>query len=169
MKEKTKVLSPSEKFELCENIGDIFELIKETTERSIGRRRAGLTLYLTDLPLYIGAMHQTGSNVLIMNRLVLEALNTSVELKEDANVFIYIVLLHEYLHALGYTEEMNLRTTAYRIAMNSFGLDHKITKFSREGLSIILPQISKAVKKRSKTFDFEIVKDFDRSSITYIG
>lgn len=169
MKEKTKVLSPSEKFEICKNIGDVFELVKETTERSIGQRRAGLTLYLTDLPPYIGAMHQIGSNAIIMNRLTLKAVKTSVELKEDANVFIYLILLHEYLHALGYSKEANVRVIAYRIAMDSFGPDHKITRFSREGLSTILPKILKAIKKRSKTFDFEIVKDFDRSSITYIG
>ncbi|MCP8320266.1 MAG: hypothetical protein H3Z52_04905 [archaeon] len=167
--EKTKVLSPSEKFELCQNIGDVFELVKATTEGSIGQRRAGLTLYLTDLPLYIGAMHQIGSNAIIMNRFVLEAVKTSVELKDDANVFIYLILLHEYLHALGYSEEARVREIAYKIAMDSFGPDHKVTKFSIEGLSTILPQILKAVKKRSKTFDFEIVKDFDRSSITYIG
>jgi len=169
MKEKTKVLSPSEKFELCENIGDVFELVKETTEKSISQRRAGLTLYISKLPPYIGAMHQIGSNAIIMNRFVLEALKTSVELREDANVFIYLVLLHEYLHALGYSEEANVRTIAYRIATDSFGSDHKITKLSRRGLSTILPQILEVAEKSSKTFDFEIVKDFDRSSMTYIG
>ncbi|MCP8316289.1 MAG: hypothetical protein H3Z51_05425, partial [archaeon] len=80
-----------------------------------------------------------------------------------------LILLHEYLHALGYSEEANVRAIAYGIATDSFGSDHKITKLSRGGLSTILPQILEAAEKSSKTFDFEIVKDFDRSSMTYIG
>jgi len=166
---ENKILSPSEKFELCENIGDIFELVKETTYRSISQRRAGLTLYLADLPPYIGAMHQIGSNAIIMNRFVLEAVKSIENLKKDANAFIYIILLHEYLHALGYSDELDVRKIAYKVAMDSFGQDHKITEFSKRGLSTILPQILEATEKRSRTLDYEIVKDFDRSSMTYIG
>jgi hypothetical protein len=103
-----------------------------------------------------------------MKRLVLETVKTSIESKDNANVFIYPILLHEYLHILGYSEEARVRIIVHRIAKDSFGQDHKITTFSRKGLSTILPQILEAVKKRDKVFDFEIVKDFDRSSMKYI-
>ncbi|MGB9659749.1 MAG: hypothetical protein ACPLY9_04420 [Nitrososphaerales archaeon] len=169
MKDKTKILALSEKLELCENIGDIFELVKETTDRSIGQRRAGLTLYISDLPPYIGAMHQIGSNAIIMNRFVLDALKTSDKLRKDANPLIYVILLHEYLHALGYAEEADVRTIAYKIATNSFGENHKTTEFLKKGLSTILPQILEVTEKRSKIPYLEIVKDFDRSSMPYIA
>ncbi|MCP8305045.1 MAG: hypothetical protein H3Z50_06240 [archaeon] len=160
----------SEKFERCRNMGDIFELVKETTERSIGRRRAGLTLYLANLPLYIGALYKRGSNTIVMNRLVLEAMKKITELKDDADVFTYVILLHEYLHTLGYSGERQVRTLAYKISIDSFGPNHKITEFSRKGLSSILPQIIRVTpKRRGMDLNLEIVKDFDRSSITYIS
>ncbi|MCP8307211.1 MAG: hypothetical protein H3Z53_03505 [archaeon] len=161
------ILSPSEKFENCKNIGDVFELIKETTERFIGLRRAGLTLYLVDLPMNIGGFHQIGSNVIVMNRTLLKAIESMAESKKDVNSFVYLILLHEYLHALGYAEEWKVRELVYNISMSSFGQDHDITKLAKRGFSYILEQISHApIENDGK---IEIVKDFDRSSMSYIG
>jgi len=161
------ILSPSEKFENCKNIGDVFELIKETTERFIGLRRAGLTLYLVDLPMNIGGFHQIGSNVIVMNRTLLKAIESMAESKKDVNSFVYLILLHEYLHALRYAEEWKVRELVYNISMSSFGQDHDITKLAKRGFSYILEQISHApIENDGK---IEIVKDFDRSSMSYIG
>ncbi|NWG09643.1 MAG: hypothetical protein HXX80_04980 [Nitrososphaerales archaeon] len=159
--------SPSEKFENCKNIGDVFELVKETTERSIGLRRAGLTLYLVDLPMNIGGLHQIGSNTIVMNRTLLMAIGSMAESKKDVNSFVYLILLHEYLHALGYAKEETVRELAYNISMSTFGQDHDITKLSKMGFSHILQRISHVPREKGSTV--EIVRDFDRSSMSYIG
>ncbi|MGQ9470036.1 MAG: hypothetical protein ACUVTD_09530 [Nitrososphaerales archaeon] len=162
------ILSPSEKFENCKNIGDIFELVKEMTERFIGLRRAGLTLYLADLPVNIGGFHQIGSNAIVMNRILLRAIERMAESKKDVNSFVYLILLHEYLHALGYTEERIVRELVYNILISSFGQDHDITKLAKKGFSYILEQIISHIP-REENREIEIVKDFDRSSMSYIG
>jgi hypothetical protein len=161
------ILSPSEKFDNCQNIGDVFELVKETTERALGLRRAGLTLYLVDLPTYVGGLHEIGSNAIVMNRTLLNAIGSMTESKKEVNSFVYHILLHEYLHALGYSEEWKVRELVYNISMSSFGQDHDITKVARKGFSYILEQISQVPIKRD--MKIEIVKDFDRSSMSYIG
>jgi hypothetical protein len=161
------ILSPSEKFESCKNIGDVFELVKETTERVIGLRRAGLTLYLVDLPVNIGGLHQIGSNAIVMNRALLMAIERIAESKNDVNSFVYLILLHEYLHSLGYAEEGRVRELAYNISMSTFGQDHEITKLSKMGFSHILQRISQVPREKYGTV--EIVRDFDRSSMSYIG
>ncbi|MCP8305595.1 MAG: hypothetical protein H3Z49_00570 [archaeon] len=161
------LLSPSEKFENCKNIGDVFELVKETVERVVGLRRAGLTLYLVDLPMNVGGFHQIGSNVIVMNRTLLRAIEGMAESKKEVNSFVYFILLHEYLHALGYTEEERVRELAYYISASSFGQDHYITRLSKKGFAYILKQISHVPRGEGRKV--EIVKDFDRSSMSYIG
>jgi len=54
-------------------------LVKEAVEKSIGKRRAGLILGLSDLPLHIGAFYQAGSNFIVMNRKLL----LKVKMSED--------------------------------------------------------------------------------------
>jgi len=160
------ILTPSEKFENCKNIGDVYELVKETVERVIGSRRAGLTLYLADLPMNIGGLHQIGSNSIVMNRTLLKAIESMAKSKNDVNSFTYFILLHEYLHALGYAEEERVRELTYYITASSFGKDHFTTKLSKMGFANILKQISNVPREEGK---IEIVKDFDRSSMSYIG
>ncbi|MEM3382822.1 MAG: hypothetical protein QXF43_01310 [Nitrososphaerales archaeon] len=161
------ISSPSEKFENCKNIGDVFELVKETTERALGLRRAGLTLYLIDLPIYIGGLHEIGSNAIVMNKTLLKAIERIAKSRREANSFIYHILLHEYLHALGYFEEKTVRKLVYTISINSFGEDHDVTKLAEKGYSYIMEQVSKVPIERD--MKVEIVKDFDRSSMSYIG
>jgi hypothetical protein len=68
-------------------------------------RRGGLMLYLANLPPQIGALHQVGSNSIVLNRLVLKAIESLAKSRRELNSFIYTILLHEYLHSLGYIDE----------------------------------------------------------------
>lgn len=154
----------SEKFERCRNIGDIFELVKETTDRALGLRRAGLSLYLADLPPNIGAFHILGSNAIVMNRMVLDTINAMAKTEEDVNAYVYFILLHEYLHSLGYHQEARVRTLSHEISKKSFGPEHKITELSRKG-----PSSLPFGPMRRRSTSVEVVRDFDRSSQTYIG
>lgn len=62
----------AERLDLCEDFGDVFELVKKSAERSLGQRRAGLMLYLARLPKHIGAFHTVGTNGIVMNRNTLD-------------------------------------------------------------------------------------------------
>ena len=60
--------------ERAESLGDLFKVVKKAVERVLGVRRAGLELILVNLPEEIEAMHEMGSNTIIMNRKYLRAL-----------------------------------------------------------------------------------------------
>jgi len=46
--------SVAERLDLCEDYGDVFELVKKSAERTLGQRRARLMLYPAKLPEQIG-------------------------------------------------------------------------------------------------------------------
>ena len=49
------------------------------------------------------------------------------------NAFVYILLLHEYLHALGRPSEAQVRPLVHKIYRQSFGEDHIATKLAEMG------------------------------------
>ena len=73
--------------------------------RTTGRHRAGLTLYLAELPTNVGAFYPVGSNVIVMNKELLKVVDESPKSKRVKTSFVYSILLHEYLHSLGYLNE----------------------------------------------------------------
>ena len=52
----------------------IFNLVKRTVEKTISRRRAGLSLVLTEIPNHIGAYFVEGGNNIYMNITILNAM-----------------------------------------------------------------------------------------------
>ena len=72
-------------------------------------------LYLADLPKGVGALHQMGSNAIIVNRKALDHVVAS-RIKQEVNAFMYSMLLHEYLHSLGYMDEFEVRRLTYEVS-----------------------------------------------------
>ena len=67
-----------ERLDQCEDFSDVFELVKISAEQVLGRRRAGLMLYLARLPKQIGAFHTVGTNGIVMNRAMLDMVTHGV-------------------------------------------------------------------------------------------
>jgi|BEDMetMinimDraft_2_1075160.scaffolds.fasta_scaffold00241_17 hypothetical protein len=151
----------------CNNFGDIFELVRDVVYRILKRRRSGLTLYLQDLDAYILAYHIVGSNIIVINKTVLDFLINEVNDKEKLNAYTFVVLMHEYLHSLGFYDEAFVRELEYKIIKEAFGEDHITTRLVGRNLEDIFNEISK-LKFRRPTYEYKIVRDFDRSSTTYI-
>jgi hypothetical protein len=152
----------------CENFGDIFELVKKAVEKVLGRRRAGLMLVLADLPMNVGAFHGVGSNAIVMNRRLLDAVVKNNGSMRDVNSFVFSILLHEYLHSLGYIEEQEVRPLVIHISRQIFGEDHPTTRISSEGPMSLLARIPLHQAPDNER-DVQIVDDFDRSSTGYIS
>jgi len=154
-----------EQLEKSRDYGDLFEIVKKVVKRKLGRERAGLMLYLGNLPLHIGAFHGVGSNGIVINKRLLNTIsfNSSIEI----NSYIFTLLLHEYLHSLGYMNERQVRRLVYEICKEAFGEDHPATKFAfslpRSKLIPSKPQLEE------KDAELEIVKDFERSRVSYIS
>jgi len=155
----------AEQLERCRDYGDLFEIVKKVVKKKLGRERAGLMLYLGNLPIHIGAFHGVGSNGIVINKRLLNAIsfNSTVEI----NSYIFTLLLHEYLHSLGYMDERKVRRLVYEICREAFGEKHPATQFAFSiPRSKLIPSKSHIDEGNGK---LEIVKDFDRSHLSYIG
>jgi len=153
----------------CEEFSEVFTLVKKTTEITLGRRRAGLMLYLTRLPGSIGAFHPIGTNGIVMNRNSLDAVTRGAGSLREINAYVYSTLLHEYLHALGYVEERDVRRLVYQISLNSFGAEHPATRLASKDPDAF-PQMSGTISiSTGPGVDLEVVPDLEKSSHNYIS
>ncbi len=147
---------------------DAFDLARKAVEEHTGMRRVGLSLLLQDMPSYIGAYHVVGSNYIVINRTVLNAIRSLAKSKEEYNSYMFVVIMHEYLHSLGITDEMKVRRLTYLICKSLLGEEHIATKLAERDPADIYPQI-KGLALAKFSNEFQLVKDFDDSNLTYIG
>jgi len=152
------------------SIPDVFEIVKDIVWKTIKKSRAGLDLGLVKLGNhprgFLGAYHVLGSNIIIMNETPLKRIQeTNPDLLKP---YIFSVLLHEYLHSLGFFNENLVKRLTYEISCEIFGKNSLITEISRDMRKFFpnfvypegAPRIDEPVK---------LVRDFDKSNIRYIG
>jgi hypothetical protein len=129
--------------------------------------RAGLSLILQGLPTKLGAYHILGSNLIIVNKRILNIIKIHKSLNEY-NSYLFMVLTHEYLHSLGIINELEVRTMTYSLLASLAGENHMATKMARHQPWDLFPELS-LFDDNSFEQKFEIIKDFDRTTQTYIG
>lgn len=148
--------------------GEIFELVKKAVEKSLGLRRAGLELALMSLPNNVGALHEVGSNFIIMNENLLEAVAQISKSKIEVNSYVFVTLLHEYLHSLGYVDEEEVRMLVKRIVAEVIGEDHIAYYLASTSIFDVYPDL-RYIGPGRPGGELKIVKDFDRENTSYIG
>jgi len=153
---------------LTDDLIDSFELVKEIVRKSYGRSRAGLMLGLQELGAtfkgFIGAYYPLTSNIIIMNKTPIRRINeTNPKLLKPYSTHI---LLHEYIHSIGFIDENIVRQKTYEISKEHFGEQHLITKFSTN-IERFFPYLVYPVHGWIPQLDapIELIKGFDRSSI----
>jgi hypothetical protein len=156
------------KVEDATSYDDLFESVKRVVESEIGRHRAGLALVLTDMPNTVGAFHPVGSNSIVLNRALINAMRVVIKNQKEINSFVFMVLMHEYLHSLGYLDEIQVRKIAHQISKRAFGADHLTARMAIGNWLEMYPQLSMVVQKLSPN-SFERIDKFDSSSMRYIG
>lgn len=163
----------AQELDRCSNFGDVFELVKKAAEHSLGRRRAGLMLYLAELPRQIGAYHTLGTNGIVMNKSTLNTITRTAKSMREINAYVFSILLHEYLHSLGYVSERTVRPMVYEISKDNLGEKHPATQIAARGPSAFFPGIVEHPEfhdeQEQVQADVELISDFDRSSQKYIG
>ena len=152
----------------CEEFSEIFELVKKAVKDVLGRWRVGLMLVLADLPISIGAYHSLGSNSIIVNRKILEAVKDSSKSKRKLNSWIFLVLLHEYLHSLGYVDVDEVKALSIKIVKEKFGRDHPLTQLALKGLTSILSKTMLNKALNIKTEQPKLIKSFEKITHPYI-
>jgi len=151
-----------------ENFDEVFELVKTATEQSLGKHRAGLTLVLGDIPNSVGAFHELGSNAIVMNRNLLKIIERLAKSRTSKNAYVFMILLHEYLHSLGYTDDRQVRLLGKRITNEFLGGRHIAAEMAVRPLDQFFPDLPKYSVFRDKG-QFETIRRFDSSSTPYIA
>lgn len=158
----------AEKLASLDGFDEVFEMVKRAAEDVLGLHRAGLTLVLGDISNNIGAYHQMGSNAIVMNRNIMKIVWRSTDSKERRNSYTFMILLHEYLHTLGFADDGQVRELAKQISARYLGDGHVAAEMAVGPLDQFFPEIRDYAMFRDKG-SFETVKKFDSSSTPYIA
>jgi len=117
---------------MCEDFRDVFALVKRIVKDHLGLERPNMVLQLVDLPLHIGAAHPVGTNRIVMNKRLLD-LAVRHRTFSEVRAIVFSILLHEYIHSLGYLNEYETRRLVFSVSHSAFGSDHLATKVARYG------------------------------------
>lgn len=151
-----------DRLEEAASYGEVWEIVKDSVEFALQKRRGGMMLFLDDLPIQLGAYHPIGTNNIVLNRLLVQVVEATIESKRVVNTLIYNLLLHEYLHALGEYSEVDVRRLVYHVARKCFGEEHIVTVVARKSPWSLLQGIPLGAVNASKRV-MEIVKDFEKA------
>jgi hypothetical protein len=147
--------------EKARDYGDIFSLVKKVVKRSLSLHRVGLMLYLGNLPLSVGAFHPLGTNDLVLNRRLLKS---KTGLGHKSHVFA--ILLHEYLHSLGFTDERQVRRLTYKLCLDNFGRQSPVVEATLTGPWVNLSE--EDFDELEPELDLELVRNFEHIEGSYI-
>ncbi|QEE15579.1 hypothetical protein DSAG12_01405 [Promethearchaeum syntrophicum] len=159
-----------EKLEKSHSLADIFELVKDCVDSLYKKHRRGLMLGLADLGgganAWIGGYHIISSNAIIMNSRPLDYVKKHHP--ELHKPYVFVILTHEYIHTLGVLDEKTCRELTYKLCHSL--LKDEITTAMAKDMSKFLPKIQQASFGWQPSQDPHIyyVRDFDRSSVTYV-
>ena len=146
----------------AQSYAEVWQIVKDTVEFSLGTRRGSMMLFLDDLPLQLGAYYPLGTNNIVLNRALVEIVEASISSKRVVNTLVYNLLLHEYLHALGEISETRVRRTVVKVAQACFGEKHIATVIAQKSPWVLLQNIPlQAVNVPKRVM--HIVKDFEKA------
>jgi hypothetical protein len=155
-----------QKLDNAKTYAEVWKIVRSTVEYSMCKRRGNMMLFLDDLPLQLGAYYPVGTNNIVLNRALVDVVETKIASKATINALVYNLLLHEYLHALGEMSEAAVRQQVVEVAKKSFGDTHQATLLARKSPWILLKDLplgtlaAASAASRGKG-NMEIVKDFE--------
>jgi len=108
--------------------------------------------------------YPASSNIIVMNKTPLRRIiDTNPKLFDP---YVFHVLLHEYIHSLGFLDERTTELKTYEISKEHFGEDHIITQLSTNMRkffpNLVYPVYGWLPSRNVPTI--EIVHGFDRSN-----
>jgi len=161
-----KRLNLPERILKIKDFNEAFELVKLAVNIKFDMHRAGLSLILHGLPSRIGAYHILGSNVIVVNRTILNMIQQQKSI-EEYNSYLFMVLSHEYLHSFGIIDELGVRQMTYELCSSLLGIDHPASMMAKGDPSTLFPELT-LLKVDRFDEEFEVIKDFDKTTQSYI-
>ncbi|PNX49253.1 MAG: hypothetical protein BV457_02170 [Thermoplasmata archaeon M9B1D] len=154
--------------EIKDQLINTFEEVKDIVRKSEKRSRAGLMLGLQELGStlngFIGAYFPISSNIIIINKTPLRRIiETNPNLIKP---YGFHLLLHEYIHSLGFLDEQITRQKTYEISRQYFGDKHIITQLSTN-INKFFPNLVYPINGWIPTKNIpliEIIQGFDKTN-----
>jgi len=159
------------RLEEARSLADIFEVVKSLVLNSIGKSRGGLMLGMADLGNhpqgFFGGFFTVGSNVIVLNKIPLQRIReTRPELYKP---YVFHILLHEYIHSLGYLDESRVKSKVHQITREALGEEHLATRIAANAEGFIKHLAYPDIAWKPDDTGLELVMGFDRSSVSYIA
>jgi hypothetical protein len=157
----------ADRLERPADYAQVYQVVRTAVRQVLGTERPGLGLALSDLPPQLGAYWQVTGNLIVLNEGLVRAMRANATSPLELNAFVFVVLAHEYLHALGYLDEDAVRRVTARVARGAFGPGHLVTKMAEGNLWQMYPFLAHAPRGDGQRL--RVVRGFDlASSETYI-
>lgn len=144
----------------------IFSLVRKAVKSTLGKERVGLGLALADLPSQLGAFWEVGGNYIVMNRNLLDALKVANRSGTEVNSFVFVILMHEYLHSLGVLDESRAREMTARICAIIFEEGHPAFEIGTKDPWQVYPFLMKIPNRNGGNLKF--INNFDSDTVSYI-
>jgi hypothetical protein len=141
---------------------EVFPVVRLAVRQVLGRERPGLGLALSDLPPGVGAYWPVTGNLIVLNEGLLKVMRRMARSQLEFNAFVYVLLAHEYLHALGYLDETAVREVTARVTREAFGRDHLATALAEGDLWQRYPFLRLAPGGQGQRLT--LVRGFDRDT-----
>ncbi|HEV2429121.1 MAG TPA: hypothetical protein VGV64_04650, partial [Thermoplasmata archaeon] len=116
-------------------------------------------LALSDLPSSVGAYWPVTGNLIVLNEGLVETMRSHARTPREFNSFVYVILAHEYLHALGYLAESEVRPVTALVARQAFGSAHPATQMAEGDLWRMFPFLQESPSGRGQRL--KVVRGFD--------
>ncbi len=145
----------------------LFMLVKETVRKSLGKERVGIGLALADLPNVLGAFWEVGGNYIVLNENLVRALRVAGKSEEEFNSFVFVILMHEYIHSLGFVDEAETRDLTGKICSSVFPEKHPAFVLGNSDPWEVYPFLK--MLPRSGDPSLKFVSKFDSDSTSYIA
>jgi hypothetical protein len=151
--------APGSRLDSSLDFDHIFEVVRAAVRHTLGIERPGLGLGLSDLPPSLGAYWQVTGNLIVMNEGLVQTMQAHAGSVREYNSFVYVILAHEYLHALGYLDEGEVRRVTAYVTRTAFGETHPATKMAEGDLWKMYPFLALAPGGRGRRL--KVVTRFD--------
>jgi len=156
-----------ERLERPADYAAVYRVVRAAVREVLGTERPGLGLALSNLPPQLGAYWQVTGNLIVLNEGLVDTMREHASSPLEVNAFVFVVLAHEYLHALGYLDEHAVRQVTAKVARGAFGPEHLATRMAEGNLWQMYPFLAYAPPGNGQRF--KVVRGFDLSSSeTYI-
>ncbi len=119
----------------------IFSFVKKVVKENTGRERAGIGLAIGEFNPGVAAYWQVGSNYLVMNGALLRTMSAIAKNADEFSAFVTVVLMHEYIHSIGFIDETEARSITRKIVGTYFGENHPAVKMASGDMWDLYPQL----------------------------